>query len=89
MISTLARARGVTQSDLAIELGIHRNRLADKIAGRVDFKESEIVAAARYFGVEPGRLFEDPLKLLGVTGGSSSAWIRRWAGQRHLRVVAA
>lgn len=76
MISTLARARGLTMGQVAEELGIHRNRLADKIAGRQPFRESEILAAAELFGVAPGRLFDDPLELLGVTGGSSSACTR-------------
>lgn len=88
MIATLARARGMSIAQLAGELGVHRNRLADKIAGRQPFKESEIVAAARFFGVPPGQLFQDPLELLGVSGGSSSAWTRRVLVRRHLRVAA-
>lgn len=88
MIANLARAHGLTIGQVAEALGIHRNRLADKIAGRLPFRESEILAAAKLFGVEPGQLFEDPLALL--SGRSSSAWIRRFAGQRrHLRPVAA
>lgn len=76
MVATLARAKGVTVVALAGELGMHRNRLQDKIAGRRDFSESEIRRIAAYFGVTPGQLFEDPLELLGISGGSSSAWIR-------------
>lgn len=85
MITTLARAHGVTLGQVADELGIHRNRLADKIAGRQPFRESEIIAAAAFFGVTPGQLFQDPLELLGVTGGSSSAWTHR---RHHLALVA-
>lgn len=85
MIATLARAHELTIGEVADELGIHRNRLADKIAGRQPFRESEIIAAAELFGVEPGRLFEDPLALLN--GRSSSAWMRRVAGP-ILRVAA-
>lgn len=87
MIAALARAKGVSMGELADVLGIHRNRLSDKIAGRHAFRESEILAAADYFGITPGRLFGDPVALL--TGGSESAWTRRTAGQRHLELVAA
>lgn len=79
MVATLARAKGVTLGEVAEVLGIHRNRLTDKINGRQHFRESDIVALADYFGIEPGRLFGDPLVLL--TGGSSSAWTRRTPGQ--------
>lgn len=85
MIATLTRAHGYTRGQVAAALGIHPNRLADKVAGRQPFRESEILAAAELFGVSPGRLFEDPLLLL--TGGSESAWNGRVAGQRHLRVA--
>lgn len=86
MIATLARAHGLTRGQVAAAIGIHPNRLADKIAGRQAFREDEILAAAELFGVTPGRLFGDPVALL--TGGSESAWPRRTAGQRH-RLVAA
>jgi len=76
MLATLMRAKGVTIGELAQVLGVHRNRLGDKIAGRYPFKEAEIIAAAAFFGVTPGQLFEDPLVLLGVTSGSESAWTR-------------
>lgn len=72
MIATLTRAHGFTRAQVAGALGIHPNRLADKIAGRQPFRESEIIAAAELFGVTPGRLFEDPLALL--SGVSESAW---------------
>ena len=85
MVATLARARGVTIVDLAAALGMHRNRLADKIAGRRDWREHEILAVAAFFDVEPGRLFADPMVLL--TGGSSSAWTPNIAGQPHLFLV--
>lgn len=78
MVETLMTARGVTAVTLAAALKIHRNRLSDKIAGRTDFKESEILQLAAYFGVPVARLFDDPLELLGATpnAGSESAWIR-------------
>lgn len=85
MVATLARARGMTTSDLALATGIHRNRLADKIAGRRAFTEGEIVGLADVLGVPPSKLFDDPLALL--TGGSSSACVRIFAGQRHLRAA--
>lgn len=66
MVATLCRARGVTSGALAADTGIHRNRLADKIAGRREFSESEIRRIADFFGIAPGRLFEDPLELLGI-----------------------
>ena len=66
MVAAMARARGVSTTELAAEIGMHRNRLADKIAGRRDWREREIQAAADYFGVEPGHLFENPLELLGI-----------------------
>lgn len=86
MVATLARARGISTSELAGRIGIHRNRLADKIAGRQPFRESEIVGLAEALGVDPGRLFGDPVELL--TGGSSSAWIRRVAGQPTFALAA-
>lgn len=85
MVATLARAKGVTLGQVADHLGIHRNRLTDKISGRQHFRESDILALADYFGVAPGQLFGDPVALL--TGGSSSACTDRAAG--HLRLVAA
>lgn len=86
MVATLARAKGVTLGQVADHLGIHRNRLTDKINGRMHFRESDIVALADYFDVPPGRLFGNPLALL--TGESESAWTRRSAGQRHLAAAA-
>lgn len=80
MVATLARARGLTTSALAEAIGIHRNRMADKIAGRQPFREQEILALAELLDVPPGRLFDDPVALL--TGGSGSAWTRRTAGRR-------
>jgi len=74
MITTLAAAQNIQLGDVAARLGIHRNRLTDKIAGRQAFRESEILAAAAFLGVPPGRLFDDPLELLGVTSVSESAW---------------
>lgn len=71
MIATLTRAHGLTRGQVAAALGVHPNRLADKIAGRQPFRESEILAAAELFRVPPGRLFEDPLELLGVTTSGS------------------
>lgn len=66
MVATLAKARGFTSSALAAEIGVHRNRLADKIAGRVPFTETDILKLAEVLDIPPGRLFEDPLELLGV-----------------------
>lgn len=66
MVATLAKAQGLTYGDLAAKLGMHRNRLGDKIAGRRAFREQEIIALADFFGVSPGHLFEDPLVLLGI-----------------------
>lgn len=71
MVATLARARGITTAALGAAIGVHRNRMADKIAGRNPFKESEILALADLLGVPPARLFEDPLELLGVTTSGS------------------
>lgn len=71
MVATLARARGITTAALGAAIGVHRNRMADKIAGRNPFKESEILAQADLLGVPPARLFEDPLELLGVTTSGS------------------
>lgn len=67
MVATLARARGLTVTALAQAVGLHRNRLADKIAGRQSFTETDILVLADHLGVDPGRLFEDPLELLGVS----------------------
>lgn len=55
----------------AAHLGIHRNSLAEKIAGRRPFLEDEILALAAYFDIPPGRLFEDPAALLGVSPAQS------------------
>lgn len=66
MVATLARAKGISHSALAVAVNIHRNRLADKIAGRRSFTEQEILDLAAYFEVDPGRLFEDPMELLGI-----------------------
>ena len=66
MVLTLARAMGVPTLRVAEVIGIHRNRLYDKVNGRIKFTEQEIIALAEFFGVPPGRLFEDPRDLLGV-----------------------
>lgn len=66
MVTTLARAQGVTLGEIADLLGVHRNALTAKLKGRRQFKEAEIIALAEFFGVSPGHLFEDPLELLGV-----------------------
>ena len=87
MIATLTRAHGLTRGQVAAALGVHPNRLADKIAGRQPFRESEIIAAAELFGVAPGRLFEDPLALLSGVG--ESAWTPLVQVRRHLELVAA
>jgi transcriptional regulator with XRE-family HTH domain len=76
MVVTLAKATGVTMATVAATLNMHRNTLAEKLAGRRPFTEDEIVLLARLFQVPPGRLFDDPLELLGATGRSGSAWIR-------------
>lgn len=66
MVSAIAAAMKMTQTELAQRAQIHRNRLADKIAGRREFTESEILRLAEALGVPPARLFENPLELLGV-----------------------
>lgn len=66
MVLTLARAMGVPTMRVAEVLGMHRNRLYDKVNGRIKFTEQEIIALAEFFGVEPGHLFKDPRDLLGV-----------------------
>lgn len=71
MVATLARARGLSTTQLGERIGVHRNRMADKIGGRSPFKEQEILALAELLGVPPARLFEDPLELLGVTTSGS------------------
>jgi transcriptional regulator with XRE-family HTH domain len=86
MVATLAEARGLTRLELAAKIGVHRNRLSDKIAGRLPFTETEILALAETLGVAPGRLFDDPVSAL--TAGFESACTARGAGQRHLRLVA-
>lgn len=87
MVATLARAKGVTLGEVAGVLGIHRNRLTDKINGRQHFRESDIVTLADYFGVDPGRLFGDPVALL--TGGTSGpVWEQVTAGQADLALAA-
>lgn len=67
MVATLIRARNETVAAVAAATGIHRNRLADKIAGRRKFSEEEILTLASHFNISPGRLFEDPLELLGAS----------------------
>jgi len=64
MVATLARAEGYTITQLAEKIGIHRNRLSDKIAGRMAFTEQDMLRLADALDVEPGRLFADPLALL-------------------------
>lgn len=82
-------------SEVARATGIHRNRLADKVAGRRDFTEPEILGLAGYFGVEPGHLFQDPLELLGVTRLAVAPGVpgvtmgyRIWAGEWPLQMAA-
>lgn len=90
MVATLMRARGMTIGQLAEEVGIHRNRLGDKIAGRMAFREDDILALSNALGVPPGRLFDDPLELLGIAVATSSgpAWIPGTAGQPTLALAA-
>lgn len=66
MVATLARAKGLSVGAFASAMGMHRNRLAARIAGRQEFSEREIRKAAEILGVTPGQLFEDPLELLGI-----------------------
>lgn len=80
MVGILVRARNETMGGVAQAIGMHRNRLADKIAGRRQFTEAEILALANHFGVEPGRLFDDPLELLGVSAPSRCTGVP--SGQR-------
>jgi transcriptional regulator with XRE-family HTH domain len=75
MVGTLARAKGLSIGAFAAAMGMHRNRLTARITGRQEFSEREIRRAAKILGVTPGRLFEDPLELLGVsTSQSESTW---------------
>lgn len=76
MIAAIAAAKGVTHAELAELVGVHRNRFSDKLRGKAPFREAEIVTLAEFFGVNPGQLFQDPLELLGVSEGSSSACTR-------------
>ncbi len=71
MVAALIRVTGRTITDAAAHLGIHRNSLADKIAGRRPFTEDEILALAGFFEVTPAQLFEDPRQLLGVSPAQS------------------
>lgn len=71
MVAALLKVTGKTTLEGAALLGMHRNSLADKIAGRRAFTEDEIVTLAAYFDVPPGRLFEDPAALLGVSRAQS------------------
>jgi len=87
MIAALAAAKGVTHAELAAELGLHRNRFSDKVKGKIPFREAEIMALAAYLDVSPGQLFADPVALL--TGGSSSACTRMFAGTHSMFALAA
>ena len=64
MVAAMLRATGRTTTEAATILGVHRNSLAEKIAGRRPFTEEEIITLAGYFGVAPGQLFNDPVELL-------------------------
>lgn len=79
MIAALAAARGINHAELAEAIGVHRNRFSDKVKGKIPFREAEIVIVAERLGVEPGRLFADPVALL--TGAGESAWRTVSAGQ--------
>lgn len=92
MVATLARAKGYPLGALAGAVGIHRNRLSDKIAGRVAFTEGDILRLAEALGVPPARLFEDPLELLGVRSHDhgllpSTIWQHRRSGRVSPRRV--
>lgn len=73
MVVTLASATGRSMRQVAEEVGIHRNRLSDKVNGKLRFTEQEIVRLATFFGVEPGLLFRDPKSLLGVGSGPAAS----------------
>lgn len=93
MVVTLARARRITLGQIAERIGVHRNSLTEKIAGRSPFTEDEIILMAEVLGVRPARLFEDPLELLGLAepsiSGSASAWTTRSAGPTFLSMALA
>jgi hypothetical protein len=80
MVATLAKAAGIAMGTVATALDMHRNTLAEKMAGRRPFTEDEIVVLAQLLGTTPGRLFEDPRELLGLRtpkvnpGKGESAW---------------
>lgn len=67
MVSALASAHGIQHIEMAAELGIHRNSLSEKVAGKRRFTDEEIVRLAEMLGVPPGRLFDDPVEMLGAT----------------------
>jgi transcriptional regulator with XRE-family HTH domain len=94
MVSALATAQRLSVKALAERAGIHRNRLYDKIAGRQAFTEQDILRLAAELNVPAGRLFEDPLQLLGaapldVTSSPSSLReVGRSEGMQNLFRVA-
>lgn len=90
MASALMRVHGLSAGRVAGHLGLHRNTLYEKLAGRTAFYEEEIVALADLFRVPVGRLFDDPAELLGVSSISEdgSACIRPFAGHSVFALAA-
>ena len=73
MVLALAKVANLSLGEVATHLDLHRNSLAEKVAGRRPFTEDEIVALAELFGVTPGRMFDDPAELLGISGPNVTA----------------
>lgn len=48
---------GRTQAQLARALGVNEMYISRRASGATEFKASEIVAVADYFGIHPGELF--------------------------------
>lgn len=50
-------ARGLTQEQLGLRMGIHRSRVCDFEAGASDYKMSTVMRAAYSMGVHPVKIF--------------------------------
>lgn len=63
-ISTIVRvllaARGMTQSDLADQLGLHKTQVGQSLHGKRRWTIEDLEAMAEVFDVPVSRFFEDP-----------------------------
>lgn len=53
----IAKERGVTQVDIACQLGITQQAVSQKLAGKRPFTKAEIGSLAEMLGVHPGEPF--------------------------------